>query len=390
LGVRLAVAFLAVIAVGVGTVALVAGRSGAEEFRSYVAARGYGPDGRGPGAGDGMMAGRGAMMTGQPMPPHVAPEDWLVARRLTQPARALQQASRRMAGGDLEARVHIRTGDELEEVGQAFNQMAESLQRQERARRALVADVAHDLRTPVAVIQGTVDAMLDGVYEPALEHLRSIREETERLGRLVGDLREVSLADAGQLQLDRAPVDVARLVANAAARAQRRAGPRAAVVTDIGAPLPAVTGDEARLVQAPDNLLDNALRYTPPGGTVTVAVTVATRPSRAATRPAPQRRAAPDGAPAVTITVQDSGPGIPPEHLPHVFERFYRGDDARSRAGGAGSGLGLAIVRGIVAAHGGEVRAENVGGGGARFSITLPVEWDGDGRAGLILPDVAA
>jgi signal transduction histidine kinase len=291
-----------------------------------------------------------------------------------------------MAAGDLEARVHIRTGDEFEEVGQAFNQMAESLQRQERARRTLVADVAHDLRTPVAVIQGTVDAMLDGVYEPAPEHLRSIREETERLGRLVGDLREVSLADAGQLQLDRAPVDVARLVANAAARAQRRAGPAVAVVTEIGAPLPAVVGDEARLVQALDNLLDNALRYTPPGGTVTVAA----RPSRAATRPAPQKQVTPGGAPAVTVTVQDSGPGIPPEHLPHVFERFYRGDDARSRAGGAGSGLGLAIVRGIVAAHGGEVRAENVAGGGARFSITLPVEWGGDGRAGLILPDVAA
>ena len=341
----------------------------------------------------------------------------VLTRRLTGPVRALRRAARRVAAGDLSARVEVAGGDELGDLAAAFNHLAAGLERQEQARRALVADVAHDLRTPVTVIQGTVDAILDGVYAPEPAHLRSIRDETERLARLVRDLRDLSLADAGQLRLERRAVDPAALARAALGRARVAADRRGVELRLHGAPGPGARGqappgvdpdgpppvwaDPARVGQVLDNLLDNALRSAPPGGAVGVhlqALAAATHPPAPPARgagPAPPPGAARGRADVVAFTVSDTGPGIAPEDLPHVFDRFYRADRARGRAGtpgadgvagvagGPGSGLGLAIVRGLVEAHGGRVWAESPPGDGARVTFALPVApADRPGRPG--------
>jgi signal transduction histidine kinase len=425
---RLTVALLAVILLGVGTVALLARRSGGQEFRDYVAARmgAAGLPGQGPGAGLGPGMGAGAgpaggfsqATPGQGGPGRMAGPAAFVAtaeeqflrrldltlltaaaiagaaalfvgviatRHLTHPLSALQAAARRMADGDLSARVSVSGSPELADVARAFNQMAESLEDQERARQALLADVAHDLRTPVTVIQGTTDALLDGVYPPTEEHLRSIRQETERLGQLVRDLRDVSLSDSGQLRLERRPVPVVDLAARAVARAERVAarrgvGLRLRPVDDQGWEATSVLVDPARVDQVLDNLLGNAVRFTPAGGEVTVDI---------------RRLPAVSGdAEEVAVSVTDTGPGIAPDDLPHVFDRFYRADPARSREadgdGSAGSGLGLAIVKGLVEAHGGRVRVESEPGQGARFTFTLPVAKSPPSGAAAAVPPAKA
>jgi two-component system OmpR family sensor kinase len=306
----------------------------------------------------------------------------LVTRQVTRPLRQLQFAARRMAAGDLSARADVRRHDELGELGDAFNHMAASLEQQEAARRALVADVAHDLRTPVTVIQGTVDAMLDGVYPASGTHLQSIRQETERLAKLVRDLRDVSLADSHQLRLDRQATLPAELIAAAAGRARSLAAGHGVELEVVEAPeLPPVLADASRIGQVLDNLVENALRHTPAGGTLTLAARSG-EPEAQATHPLRKARAG-DSAPAileqaahtapraVAFSVSDTGTGIAPDDLPHVFDRFYRADKSRARDG-AGSGLGLAIVRGLVEAHGGRVWAESTPGAGARFPFTLP------------------
>ena len=395
LAARLTAAFLLVTLVAVGSVALLARRSGGDDFRDYVAsqmpgragpsaagqvpgtARGLGPA---PGAGlapGGPMRGPAAMVAS-------AEEEFLrrldqslvtaagiagaaallvgivAASRLTRPLRSLQAAAQRMGQGDLGARVPLLGSGELVALARTFNHMAESLERQETARRALVADVAHDLRTPVTVIQGTIDALLDGVYEPTAERLSSIRQETTRLAQLVRDLRDVSLSDAGQLRLDLRPVAVGELAERARRRLEAVAGARGIRLQSVAhTATPLIEADPARLEQALDNLLGNALRHTPPGGEVTIH-TLPTGPA---------------GARQVAIAVADTGSGLAPEDLPRVFDRFYRADPARARYeddGSAGSGLGLAIVKAIVEAHGGHVRVESVPGSGARFTMAFP------------------
>jgi signal transduction histidine kinase len=393
LATRLAAAFVLVTVVAVGSVALLARRSGGEDFRAYVASQmggramsgmGVGgPGSGGPGAG-GAMRGPTAMVA-------TAEEQFLrrldqslwtaaalaggaallvgiiAARQLTHPLRSLQGAAHRMGQGDLTARVSVTGGGELADVARTFNQMAASLEQQEAVRRSLVADVAHDLRTPVTVIQGTVDAILDGVYEPTAERLGSIREETERLAQLVRDLRDVSLAESGQLRLDRRPTDLIQL----AQRSVRRLEPAAAdhgidlhVATESLPAVPAADADPDRIGQALDNLLTNALRHTPHGGEIAV---------RVAGMPASREHG-----PEITLTVADTGSGIAADDLPRVFDRFYRADPSRARdgrdeSGSAGSGLGLAIVKAIAEAHGGRVWAESAPGRGSRFTLALPV-----------------
>ena len=276
-----------------------------------------------------------------------------VLRPLAMGVEALRRGATRMASGDLGARVAASGAAELRELAGSFNHLAESLERQEEARRRLVADIAHDLRTPVSVIRGTVDAMLDGVYDPAdPTHLRSVRDEADRLGRMVNDLRALSLADAGRLNLDRSPVDPGALVAEACVRFDARASEAGVRLSAEVAPnVPVIEADPARLAQALGNLVENAMRHAPRGGEVAVSA-----------RPSTGRR-------GVAIEVTDDGPGIPEAALPHLFDRFYRVEAARSPGG---SGLGLAIVRTLVEAHGGTVTASNRDTRGASFAIWLP------------------
>jgi signal transduction histidine kinase len=311
----------------------------------------------------------------------------LFARYLAQPLRELARGARRIAAGDLSQRVPVRRQDEIGDLAAAFNEMAASLARAEAARRNLVADVAHELRTPLAVIEGTVDAMLDGVYPADRERLESLREEVALLTKLVSDLRELSLAEAGGLRLEVEPVEPAALVRRAIAAAAPRAAERqVALVAEVAEELPLVLGDTVRIAQVFANLLDNALRYTPPGGRVVVGAAAA---PLAGAPPPSVGPAHSDGAPArsseerdaaqgVRFWVADTGPGIAPEDLPYVFDRFYRADPSRSRRSG-GSGLGLAIARGYVEAQGGRIWAERADGQGAVLAFWLPAARNASG-----------
>ena len=277
----------------------------------------------------------------------------VLSRQLVAPLRQLTSAAEAMAGGDLSQRVDVRAGDEVGDLAVAFNRMAGDLQNAEAQRRQMTADIAHELRNPLSVIRGNLEAIFDGLYPADVEHLSPIYEETLLLQRLVEDLRLLSLADAGQLELIHSDVDVERLLAGVVEGAQ-------AVAQDKGITLQVETtreplvvdGDADRLRQVVGNLVSNALRYTPVGGTVTLGA-----------RSSGSR---------VRVTVADTGPGIPAKDLPHVFDRFYRGDSARDRASG-GSGLGLAIARALVEAHGGTISVESAAGQGAMFLVELPV-----------------
>jgi signal transduction histidine kinase len=277
----------------------------------------------------------------------------LLFLRITRPLRQLQQAAQTVAAGDLEARVRITSKDELGAVGQAFNQMAARLDEQQRLRKQMVADIAHELRTPISVMQGTLEAMLDGVLQPDPAELRDLHGETRRLARLIEDLRTLSLADAGQLTLERRPVNPAALIERVVGRMAPLAESRQiALATAINEPLLSIEADEDRLAQVLTNLIDNALRYTPSGGHVRV-----------------QARQA-DG--ALHVAVADDGPGIAAEDAPYVFERFWRGDRSRSRHGG-GSGIGLAIAKHLVEMHGGTIGVESEVGKGSTFRVRLPL-----------------
>lgn len=287
----------------------------------------------------------------------------LLASRITGPLREVAAAAARLARGDFGQRVPVRTRDELGELAAAFNAMAEALGRQEALRRHMAADIAHELRTPLAVLQANLEAMLDGVRPVTVEAVAELHHETELLARLVADLRDLSLAEAGQLPLRRQPTDLAGLarttVGQFVARAESKDVRLAVVAADD---LPPADVDPDRVAQVLSNLLDNALRHTPAGGAVEVRVEPGTRPDN------------------VHVAVRDSGPGIPAEHLPHVFERFYRVDPARARAEG-GSGIGLAVVKQLVEAHGGTVTAESRPGQGTTFRLTLPVPTTESARA---------
>jgi len=276
----------------------------------------------------------------------------LVTRLLTAPLAHLTQAATSIAHGDLQQHVAIRGTDEIGKLGEAFNRMAASLVEAETLRKNLVADVAHELRTPLTIIQGNLQAILDGVYPLAPGQIAGIYDETRLLTRLVDDLHDLALADAGKLRLDRAPVDPVAL-AQSAIEHFTPAAEGAGVRLELRAhgKVGPVEGDADRLAQVLRNLLGNALRHTPAGGLVTVQV----------------RQLADQ----VQLQVADTGSGISPEDLPHIFDRFYRSDKSRSRPGG-GAGLGLAIARQLVSAHGGQIEVESTPGEGTTFTVTLP------------------
>ncbi len=273
----------------------------------------------------------------------------LVSRRITGPLEDLTDAATDVAAGNLQVRVAPRGDDEVASLATAFNTMADALARDEQWRREMTADLSHELRTPLATIQSRIEALEDGVMPATPENLRVIGDEVERLGRLLGALRSLNELESEDFDVELGHVDLAEVAGDVLARMEPEAARRQVrLERDLRAAT--VRGDRDRLLQVVVNLLDNALKFTPAGGAVGVAV--ATESTWA------------------ILSISDTGPGIEPVDLPFVFDRFYRSQTARSTQG---VGLGLAIVKGLVEAHGGTVDAAGAAGGGAVFTVRLPL-----------------
>jgi signal transduction histidine kinase len=277
---------------------------------------------------------------------------FVLSRRITSPIGALAKAARRLGRGDLSQRVQLQSEGEVAALAQAFNSMAADLEHAEQLRRNMVADVAHELRTPLSNIQGYLEAIHDRVIEPDAATIHSLSEETALLSRLVNELQELSLAEAGELKLVYQAEDIAKLVKQAITPWQPKvAAKEISLSIDLPDNLPSVNIDWQRVNQVLHNLLENAVAYTHKGGTINVAAITQ--------------------GDWVEVCVSDTGEGIPAEDLPHIFERFYRVDKSRARATG-GSGLGLTIAKRLVEAHGGKITVQSKLGKGSRFSFTLP------------------
>jgi two-component system sensor histidine kinase BaeS len=268
-------------------------------------------------------------------------------RRMTRPMGNLVDAAGRIEAGDYSARVPETGPQDMRSVARAFNAMSARLKASDEQRRSFLADVAHELRTPLSVIRGQAEAIADGVYPGDAAHLAPILEATQSLDRLIEDLRTLVLTDAGSLILQKEPTDLSALAAETvdSFKVQAEAAD-ISLSTNITDNPPPVEVDAARIRGVIGNLLSNAIRHTPAGGSVTVEVSMSGE--------------------GQIITVTDTGTGIPPELLPHVFERFMKG------AGSSGTGLGLAIVHDIISAHGGKVEVESKAGSGTRFRLTVP------------------
>jgi histidine kinase len=276
-----------------------------------------------------------------------------VTRRIVSPIEEMTQASQRIAHGRYDERVHVVGEDELGELAGSFNQMAHTLAQTEERRRQLIGDVAHELRTPLSSIRSVMEGLVDGVLPAEPATFLSVQNEVSRLQRLVHDLEELSRAEAGQIPLEMGLVDPVYLIKTAAERLETQFdGKGVKLHLQYEPNTPQLWVDSSRMTQVLLNLMGNALQYTPSGGEVTV-----------------RTQADKD---EVTIIVQDTGIGIAPEHIAHLFERFYRVDKSRSRAGG-GSGIGLTISKHLVEAHNGRISAASPGlGQGSTFTITLP------------------
>jgi two-component system OmpR family sensor kinase/two-component system sensor histidine kinase BaeS len=279
----------------------------------------------------------------------------LLARRLTRPLSQLTQASRKMAGGELGQQVDAGLQGEVGELAASFNQMSAALAGAEQQRQQMLADIAHELRTPLSISRGHLEAMLDGVFPTTPDNLALIHEETLLLGRLVEDLRTLSLAEAGQLSLDKTPLDLTELAAQTVAAFEPLAEAEGVrLLAQLPAEPVTITADAGRLRQVLGNLLSNALRHVVKGENSPPQVTLSLIRQNGTVR----------------LSVADNGPGLSPEAQAHVFDRFWRADSARSRDQG-GSGLGLAICKAIVVAHNGRISLESAPGHGATFTIEL-------------------
>jgi two-component system, OmpR family, sensor histidine kinase BaeS len=292
----------------------------------------------------------------------------LLSRQITAPLRRMALASRRVAAGDFSQRVDVTSRDELGALAADFNGMAASLGRSEETRKQLLGDIAHELRTPLSVIQGNLEAMMDGVAEASPERLSSLRDEVLLMNRLVTDLRDLTLAEAGQLHLHAEPVHPADLISTAVSGLRARAEQRGiALRGEVQEGLPVVAADPDRIGQVLRNLLDNALRYTGPGGSIVVLASLHSVPSQS-----PTPHSSPITHQFVRLAVSDTGQGVPAEELSKLFDRFYRVDKSRARASG-GTGLGLSVAKQLVEAHGGRIWVESEPGRGSTFSFTIPV-----------------
>lgn len=276
---------------------------------------------------------------------------YFLSGNITRPLRQLSQAAEKIRQGDLKQEVPVDTQDEVGQLAEVFNQMSAELAANESNRQELLANIAHELKTPLAVLQGHLESMLDGVEEPAPDKLFSMQEEVMRLTRLVGDLRDLSLAQVHRLELHLQPVDLDEKVERAADMLEPLLEEKKLrFVKELAPGLPARQLDPDRLNQILYNLITNAIRYTHPGTPILLK-----------TEPAGDR---------VRLTIADEGPGIAPEDLPHVFEQFYRGDKSRNRASG-GSGIGLSLAKSFVEAQGGTITARNRNQGGAEFVVEV-------------------
>ena len=291
--------------------------------------------------GAGALAGVAAMILGM-----------ILTGAMLRPLEAVTAAARRLGHGDLSARAPVTSDDEVGVLARDFNEMAASVERTEQERRTLTADIAHELRNPLAVMRGQVEALQDGIFALTPENLAPIHDGVLLLSRLVDDLRDLALAEAGRLPMERSPIHLEGIVARSAASFAARARAREQTLdTDVAEGLPLVSADSQRMDQVLGNLLSNAIRHAPEGGHITV-------------RAWAERE-------HVCMAVIDDGAGIDPQDLPHLFERFYRTDRARARTDG-GTGLGLAIARQIVEAHGGEITVSSSPGEGTTFTVCLP------------------
>lgn len=284
----------------------------------------------------------------------------LLFRQITSPLRALSQSAQAIAEGDLGRRVEVRSDDEIGQVAHSFNRMAESLGEADAQRRNMIADIAHELRTPLTVVQGNLEALMDGVYDLTPENVAAVHKQTVVLTRLVADLRDLALAESGQLRLERKMVSLADVISQVSEGLEVQAREKGVTMKfETAENLPKIQADEQRITQVLFNLISNALRHTPVGGTITISSELrAERPFQGNDR--------------VLVSVRDTGSGIAPDELPRVFERFYRADRSRARSTG-GSGLGLTIAKQIVEAHGGQVWAQSWLGAGSTFAFSLPL-----------------
>lgn len=276
-----------------------------------------------------------------------------LSRRILSPVKELRSAAQRLGNGDLSQRVDIRDKSEIGDLASTFNSMAGNLQRDEQLRQNMVSDIAHELRSPLTNVRGYLEAINDGVMQPDKATISSIYDETVLLSRLINDLQELSLAEAGELKLHIQPEEVTELVKQSITAMQAKASEKGLkVFSDIPAGLPRVDIDFLRIRQVLLNLLENALAHTPEGGRIDVAASVSSG--------------------FVEVSVSDTGEGIPADEINNIFERFHRVDKSRSRSTG-GSGLGLTIARYIVEEHKGKIRVQSEIGKGSSFSFTLPV-----------------
>jgi signal transduction histidine kinase len=279
---------------------------------------------------------------------------FLIARGITSPIRALTQTARQFGKGDLSQRVNIKSKDEVGELAQTFNLMAGNLEHTEKLRKNMVADAAHELRTPLTNVAGYLEAIRDEVVKPDKATIASISEEVGLLTKLVDDLQEISLADAGELKLVRQPENIAQLITQSVSAIQAKVMSKGLTIESaVQEDLPPVNIDYFRISQVLRNLLENAYKHTASGGKIMVTTDLEDD--------------------LIKISVKDNGEGIPAEELSNMFERFYRVDKSRARAGG-GSGLGLTIVKRLVEAHGGTVGVESELGKGSTFFFNLPVD----------------
>ena len=277
---------------------------------------------------------------------------WLLSRRTLAPLQSLGATARRLGRGDLSQRAETVGPTEIQELAHSFNVMAEGLEEAERQRRNLTADVAHELRTPLSNIQGYLEAIKDGLIQPTPETIDTLHGQALHLSRLVEDLRLLAQVEAGALQLQLSPTRMEELLQSSVEAVRPRAdAKRIDLSLDAEPSLPTADLDATRISQVIGNLLENAITHTPEGGRVAVSARVI------------------DG--AIEVTVSDTGPGIAPEDLPRIFDRFYRADPSRERSTG-GAGLGLTIARRLVEAHGGAIEVESALGKGSRFILRLP------------------
>ena len=276
-----------------------------------------------------------------------------LTHQILKPIQALTTAAQKMEKGDLSQEVSVRSKDEIGTLAHAFNNMASSLATQEILRRNMVSDVAHELRTPLSNIQGYLEAVQDGILTPDTDLINSLHEESLLLNRLINDLQELSLAEAGQLRLSKQPTDLAEIINQAVKNSQPRAIEHQVLLeSELAENLPVVAVDQERMGQILRNLIDNGIEHTAVNGNITISALACNG--------------------HVNIQVQDNGAGIPPGHIEHVFERFYRVDQSRSRDSG-GSGLGLAISKALVEMHNGKIDVVSKENAGTRFTISLPV-----------------